>query len=83
MAVLLLPFQPDFTIIHLIHIGNKVLFFFGYFKAALAACGSSQARGGIGAMATGLCQSHRNAGSQLHASATYTVVHGNAGSFTH
>ena len=61
------------------------------------AYGGSQARGGIGAVATGLRHSHSNSGSklclqptpQLHhhqmgaASATYTTAHGNAGSLTH
>ena len=34
--------------------------FFGLFRAAPAAYGSSQARGGIGAVAAGLHQSHSN-----------------------
>ena len=46
--------------------------------AAPAAHGGSQARGPIGAVATGLCQSHSNAGSELRAAfATYTTAHGN------
>ena len=34
------------------------------FRAAPAAYGGSQARGPVGAIATGLCQSHCNAGSE-------------------
>ena len=52
---------------------RKVLFlllaFFCLFalsRAASAAYGGSQARGQIGAVATGLCQSHSNVGSELH-----------------
>ena len=41
-------------------------FFFGLFRAALVAYGSSQARGLIGAVATGLSQSHSNTRSELH-----------------
>ena len=44
--------------------------------AAPAAYGGSQARGWIGAEATGLCQSHSNAD-------PYTTAHGNARSLTH
>ena len=36
--------------------------FFCLFRAELAAYGGSQARGPIGAVATGLCHSHSNAG---------------------
>ena len=39
-------------------------FFFGLFRAALMAYGGFQARGRIGAVATGLCQRHSNAGSK-------------------
>ena len=44
------------------------LFFclFAFSRAAPAAYGGSQARGRIGAVATGLCQSHSNAGSEPH-----------------
>ena len=38
-------------------------FFLMLFRAALAACGSSQVRGQTGATASGLCHSHRNTGS--------------------
>ena len=46
-----------------------VTFFFFFFflvfsRATPAACGGSQARGSIRAVATGLCQSHSNMGSQ-------------------
>ena len=43
-------------------------FFFGLFafsRATPMAHGGSQARGLIGAVATGLCHSHSNAGSEL------------------
>ena len=39
---------------------------FAISRAAPAASGGSQARGHIGATATGLRQSHSNAGSELH-----------------
>ena len=44
----------------------KFLFFFFFliFRVALAACGSSQARGRIGATATSLYQSYNNTGSE-------------------
>ena len=45
------------------------LYFFNFFAiswAAPEACGGSQARGRIGAVAAGLCQSHSNAGSEPH-----------------
>ena len=38
---------------------------FAFSRAAPTAYGGSQARGRIGAVATGLCQSHSNAGSDL------------------
>ena len=44
-------------------------FFFGLFaisRAALGACGGSQAKGLIRAVATGLHQGHSNVGSELH-----------------
>ena len=42
--------------------GVKVLFYYYYyfFRATPATCGGSQARGPIGAVAAGLCQSHSN-----------------------
>ena len=42
------------------------LFFCGLFRAAPAAYGGSQGRGPIGAVATGLSQSHSNTGSKPH-----------------
>ena len=44
------------------------LFFclFAIFRAAPVAHGCTQARGLIGVVATGLCQSHSSAGSKLH-----------------
>ena len=50
--------------------------------AAPTAYGGSQARGRIRAAATGLRQSHSNAGIRA-TSATYTTAHGNARSLTH
>ena len=49
-------------------LGTAVLlfFFFCLFRAAPAACGSSQARGQIGAVAAGLHHSLGNAGSLTH-----------------
>ena len=47
--------------------GSLSLFFFCLFafsRAALVAFGGSQARGLIGAVAAGLCQSHSNVGSK-------------------
>ena len=52
---------------------SMVFFFFfsfGPFRAATAAYGSSQARGGMGATAVGLHHSHRNAGSEPSLQAT-------------
>ena len=58
--------------------------FFGLFafsRATPEAYVGSQARGPIGAVATGLRQSHGNVGSELHLRPT--IAHGNAGSLTH
>ena len=61
------------------------LFWFGFvfclFGTTPTAYGGSQARGPIGAVAAGLCQSHSNARSEP--CLTYTTVHGNARSLTH
>ena len=46
--------------------GQKDFFFFCLFWAAPLAYGVSQARGQIGAVASGLCHSHSNAGSEPH-----------------
>ena len=43
--------------------GNKTNFFF-FFRAALAACGGSQARDQIGVVVAGLRHSHSNARSE-------------------
>ena len=51
-----------------LRIENRRDFFFSLFafsRAAPAVYGGSQARGQIGAVATGLHQSHRNTGSEL------------------
>ena len=52
------------------------------FKAAPTAYGGSQARGPIGAAATGLCTQPQQLGVQAE-SVTYTTAHSNAGSLTH
>ena len=39
---------------------------FAFSRASLMAYGGSQARGQIGAVATGLCQGHSNVGSELN-----------------
>ena len=57
-----------------------LLFLFLFFQAVPTAYGGSQARGQIGAVATGLRQSHSNARSELHLQAT---PQGNAVSLTH
>ena len=46
------------------HFGTD--FFFVFFRAALSVYGGSQARDPVGAVATGLCHSQSNAGSELH-----------------
>ena len=56
-----------FLIFFFLEIFFFYLFIFCFFfisLAAPAACGGSQARGRIGAVATGLLQSHSNAGSE-------------------
>jgi len=63
------------------------LFVFAISWAAPAAYGGSQARGGIGAVATGLRQSHSNSGPKpclrlTPQLTTYTTAHSNAGSLT-
>ena len=49
-----------------IKIENIYAFFFFLFRATIAAYGSSQARGPIGAVAAGLRHSHSNVGSEPH-----------------
>ena len=58
-----------------------VSFFLYVFRAAPAAHGSSQARGHIGAVATGLHHSHSNARSEPSLRSAYTTAHSNAGLF--
>ena len=53
-------------------------YFFCIFRAPPLACGASQARGPIRAIAAGLHHNHSNARSETH----YTTTHGNAGSLT-
>ena len=57
-------------------------FFFVFSRAIPAACGGSQARGRIRAIAAGLRQSPQQHGIPA-ASAAYPTAHGNAGSLTH
>ena len=52
------------------------------FRAAPMAYGDSQARGLIGAVATGLHHSHRNTGPELHLRLIPQLM-ANAGSLTH
>ena len=64
------------------------LFFFSFCvfavsRAAPAAYGGSQARGLIGAVATGLHTPQPQQRGIRATSATYTAAHGNAGSLTH
>jgi len=48
-------------------VGHFLFFlFFVFSRATPSAYGGSQARGRIGAVVTGLCQSHSNAGSLTH-----------------
>ena len=49
-----------------IRVSLTFFFFLSFFRAAPVACGGSHARGPIGAVATGLGQSHSNRGSDLH-----------------
>ena len=64
------------------HLIFNFYFLFCLFRATLAACGGSQARGHIGAVAVGLHHSHSKC--QIGAaSATYTTAHRNARSLTH
>ena len=62
-------------------ISSLFFFFFGLFRAAPAAYGSSNAKGPIGAVATGLAQPQQWGVQAM--SASYTTAHGNAGSLTH
>ena len=55
-----------------------IFLFLCLFRAAPSAYGGPQARGGIRAVAAGLCHSNTRS-----ASSTYITAHGNAGSLTH
>ena len=60
----------SFSWLEWLQVGSCILFFFFlvfllFLWAAPTAYGGSQARGPIGVVATGLCQSHSNAGSEL------------------
>ena len=66
---------------HSVHYTLIKNIFFVFSRAAPVACGGSQARGFIGAVAASLRQSHSNSGSELRL--TYTTDHSNAGSSTH
>ena len=72
----------------LLYANKENLFFFFFsprsfclFRAAPVACGGSQTRGLIGAVAVSLHQSHSDARSEPHL--TSTTAHGNTGSLTH
>ena len=77
------PKQPlsDFCHHRLILLIFILFIYFYLFRAAPAAYGDSQARGPIGAIATGLHHSHSNSRSKLCLQPTPTA-HGNAGSLT-
>ena len=57
-------------------------FFFVFSRATLVAYGDSQARGPVGAVATGPTPEPQQRRIQA-ASATHTTAHGNAGFLTH
>ena len=57
---------PDMAVLFCFVLFCFVFGLFAFSRAAPAAYGASQARGPIGAVATGLCQSHSNAGSKPH-----------------
>ena len=59
-----------------------IYLFIVFSRAAPVAYGGSQARDLSGAVATGLCQSHSNAGSEPSLQPT-PQAHGNAGSYAH
>ena len=57
-----------------VHIFYFIFYFFGFSRTAPVAYGHSQARGPIGAVATGRRQSHCNMGSELHLQPTPQVT---------
>ena len=62
-------------------IKKNFFYFLSFFRAALAAYGSSQARGQIRAIGASLHHSHSNGVRVM--SANYTTAQGNTGSLTH
>ena len=54
--------------------GNLNKSFLPFLELLPAACGDFQARGPIGAVATGLCQSHSNTGSKLRLQPTLQLT---------
>ena len=64
--LLLRPFAVLVFLLHFPFLIRATSFFLLFFRAALAAYGSSQARGRIRATAAGLYHSHSNAGSEPH-----------------
>ena len=48
------------------YVRTTICVYVGLFRATPSAYGSSQSKGGIGAIALSLLYSHRNAGSELH-----------------
>ena len=66
------------------HMIVLLFFFFGLFRTTFRACGGSQGRGRINAVAAGLCQSHGHSkeGSELP-SVMDTTAQSNTRSLTH
>ena len=60
-----------------------IFFFFFFLRAAPMACGSSQARGWTGAIASAYTPATATQHRVQAMSATYTTTHGNAGSLSH
>ena len=65
MSHLIMHFQQNRMPTFESNLKISISFFSLLFSAAPAAHGGSQARSGLGAVATGLCQSHSNARSEL------------------
>ena len=62
LHVLAVVNSATMSIVHsFLLISDVIFFFFGLFRATPTADGISQARGGIRAVAAGLCHSHSNA----------------------
>ena len=64
------------------HVQKSLIYLFIYLFTYLLTYRSSQARGLIGAIATGLHHRHNNLGSEPCLRPTYTTAHGNARSLT-